>query len=155
MASCFYAVASEFVPAFAEEYYQQHEKAFADYPLEQWNREAAALLSGCQQSYVAGLSVGEQEHYTALGSDKERDAFRIAQSLARLDSDATVPPPLFFLSCGQLAARIGLCGDTPAMRILRALEARGIIETVKKGTLRAKGQEGIATVYRWMQPPKD
>ncbi len=149
VASCFCAVAPEFVKGFAVEYFKQHADVFADYDFETYKREADSVLAGCHRSYPQRLSEGERSAYTALGSDREQAAFRIAQNLSKCASDATVPPPLFFLSCSGLGTRLGLM-DTPAWRILRAFEKSGFIKTACPGSVRKKGQQGVATVYRWM-----
>jgi len=149
VAACFCAVAPEFVMGFAVEYFNQHAEVFADYDFERYKREAEAMLAGCHQSYPQRLSEGERSAYTALGSDRERAAFRIAQNLSKCASDATVPPPLFFLSCGGLGTRLGLM-DTPAWRILRTFEESGIIKIETKGKQRKKGEAPRATVWRWM-----
>ena len=149
VASCFCAVASEFVKGFAVEYFKQHADVFADYDFETYKREADSVLAGCHRSYPQRLSEGERSAYTALGSDREQAAFRIAQNLSKCESDATVPPPLFHLSAAQLATRLGIM-DMQAWRILKAFEKSGLIQIERLGTKRMKGVQGIASVYRWM-----
>jgi hypothetical protein len=154
VATCFCAVAAEFVMGFAVEYYNQHVDVFAGYDFERFKQEAETMLAGCHQSYPQRLSEGERNAYTALGSDREQAAFRIAQSLSKCESDATVPPPLFHLSASQFATRLGLL-DMQAWRILRAFEKSGFIQMERSGTVRTKGVQGIATVYRWMMSADD
>lgn len=150
-ASCFCALAPEFVLAFAVEYFKQHADVFADYPLETYQREVESMLTGCLRDYPQRLSEGERHAYAALGCQREQAAFRIAQSLSKCESDATVPPPLFFLSCPNLADRLGIFCMSAGLT-LKHFEAMGIIKLEVPGVKRAKGQKGIAAVYRWMLP---
>lgn len=147
---CFYAFSSEFVPGFAEAFFKQHAEAFGDYDFGTYQSQVQSLLTGCQRSYVERLTGAEKSAYERLRDDKQREAFRIAQSLSKCESEATVPPPLFHLSYEQLAARLGLYAPMQAKRILLAFISEGIIQMEKKGTARAKGVQGVATVYRWM-----
>lgn len=148
VAECFCAVAPEFVMGFAVEYYNQHVEVFAGYDFERFKHEAEAMLAGCHQSYSQRLSEGERNAFASLRCDREQSAFRIAQSLSKCESDATVPPPLFHLSAVQLATRLGIM-DMQAWRILKAFEKSGFIQMERAGTQRTKGVQGIATVYRW------
>ena len=149
VATCFCAVAPEFVMGFAVEYFNQHAEVFADYDFERYKREAESILAGCHLSYPQRLSEGERSAYDALASDREQAAFRITHSLSKCESEASSPPPLFFLSALQLGTRLGLL-DMQAWRILRAFEKSGFIKTERPGTVRKKGVQGVATVYRWM-----
>ena len=154
LCSCFYAIAPEFVTSFAEEYFRQHADIFADYDFGDYKRQTDSMLAGCLQSYAGRLTERERQSYVALSGEREQTAFRIAQSLSRCESEATLPPPLFCLSAEQLGTRLGAIPMT-AWRILKAFEKCGILKTERPGTLRTKGQKGIATVYRWMLSPKD
>lgn len=151
VASCFCAVAPEFVKGFALEYFKQHADVFADYPFETYKCEVESMLAGCLRDYPQRLSEAERHAYAALACESGQAAFRIAQSLSKCESEASMPPPLFFLSCAGLGTRLGIM-DTPAWRILRAFEKSGVIQTERPGTVRTKGIQGIATVYRWMLP---
>lgn len=105
---CFYAFSSEFVPGLAQAFFELHSEAFGDYGYAKYQNEVQSLLSGCQRSYVERLTGAEKSAYERLTSDKQREAFRIAQSLSKCESDESVLPPLFHLSYEQLAARLGL-----------------------------------------------
>lgn len=109
--------------------------------------EVEQALTGSLQKYEAALPAPEAEMYQLL-PEVERDAFRIARDLAHRGQRAGY----FFLSCGELAKRIGK-ESTPAQRILQRFEhSYGLIATEKKGTRRAVGQAGIATEFRWLLP---
>jgi len=149
ISSCFFAVTPEFALAFADEFYNQHAEAFEDYGLEQWQSEARALMAGCGRSFLECLNQGEQAAFAGLGDEKEQTAFRICRSLANCESNATVPPPLFHLSCQQLSARLGVL-EMKAWRTLKAFEKSGILEIVTPGIKRSAGKQGVATTYRWL-----
>jgi hypothetical protein len=149
VAACFCAVALEFVKGFAVEYFKQHADVFADYDFATYQHEVESMLAGCLRDYPQRLSESERHAYAALACEREQAAFRIAQSLSKCESEASMPPPLFFLSCAGLGTRLGIM-DTPAWRILRAFEKSGFIQMERPGTVRTKGVQGIATVYRWM-----
>jgi hypothetical protein len=146
--SLFSVMAPNFVIGFAEEYYTQHSKIFADYDYHKYQREAHNLVSGLLASYPARLNPQEREAFAKLYDEDEQTAFRIAESLSKFEDEAEFPPPLFHLSCNQLGLRLGVM-DTPAQRILRGFEASGIIEMVKLGTIRTAGVRGVATTWRW------
>jgi hypothetical protein len=56
---------------------------------------------------------------------------------------------LFFMSDDEMGLRLGVT-SIQAHRILKGKLAKlGIIEVVKNGVRRAKGQRGIATTYQW------
>ena len=147
--SLFSVMAPNFVIGFAEEYYTQHSKIFADYDYDKYQREAHNLISGLLASYPARLNPREREAFAKLHDEDEQTAFRIAESLSKYEDEAEFPPPLFHLSCRELGLRLGVM-DTPAQRILRGFEASGIIEMVKLGTIRTAGVRGVATTWSWM-----
>ena len=63
------------------------------------------------------------------------------------------PPGLFFMSDDELGLRLAI-KSMEAHRILKGKLAKlGIIEVVKNGVRRAKGQRGIATIYQWNMAP--
>jgi VirE N-terminal domain len=152
VASCFCVVSPEILAEFAEEYYRQHLDAFADYPFATYQREVASLIEGCTQSYPKRLTEAERQAYAYLTDERDCAAFRIAQSLSKCESDKTLPPPLFALSCHHLGVRLGIM-DTPAWRILRGFEKAGIIKLECAGKKRARGQKGESAIYRWMLCP--
>ena len=146
---CFCVVAPEFVIAFTDEFYHQHEEAYQDYGLERYRQEATALLNGCIASYPKRLNETERASFAELPTEQHQTAFRIAQSLSKCESDVTLPPPLFALSACELGARMGL-RDMETYRILQSFQKSGIIEIERAGTRRQLGKKGLATVYRWM-----
>ncbi len=143
------AVAPLFVEAFAEEFYRQHGDVFSDYPLATYQAEVRSVAAGCEASFRRNLSDGVRFVYETLDDDEHRTAFRICHSLSLCERDASAPPQSFFLSTENLALRLGSFGRR-AWRILQRLEWLKIIETVSAGTMRAKGQRGVATVFRWL-----
>lgn len=149
VASCFFAIAPEFVTVFAEEYYRSHAGAFEGYDFALYQRQAANVLNGCIETFKRELTPKEREVFASLEDERERVAFRICRSLANCDSSEEHPPPNFFISCENLAARTGtFCMQ--AGRTLKSFAHKGWIEIVKKGTRHASGARGKATVYRWM-----
>jgi hypothetical protein len=152
VAGTFCVVHPRFVRAFADFYHRERQDVFADYPLEQWMREADAALTGCLADYAKKkLGPDEAVVYQNLPSEEHAAAFRICHSLAACDSEPTTPPPLFFLSANKLGARLGML-DTQAWRIFRYLEKRGAIVEITKGTRRQSGKEAVATRFRWLFP---
>lgn len=145
----FGALIDKFVLAFAEEYYHQHSQVFATYDFEEYRRQAVSLLNGCHSSYPARLSCRQKDAYSSLSTPQHQAAFRICQSLARIEKDPSHPPPLFHLSAHHLGVRLDLL-DMEAWRILRALESSGVIAVEKPGCRRAKGKTPISTTYRWL-----
>lgn len=147
-ANLFHVVKPSFVLAMLEHYRQEHADVFSDYAPADIQREARAMLEGCERSFRAELSEQERLQYLQL-AEADQTAFRIARSLSGCESDESTPPPIFHLSCHGLATRLGLF-DMEAGRILQRLEKRGIITKIKAGTKRREGQRGLATVWRWM-----
>jgi hypothetical protein len=148
-ASLYCVLIPDFVSGFALAYRNHHEEIFVDYPEEQVQREVRSVLDGCAQSYPDRLPNAAREAYQTLADERERTAFRVCESLSKCETDPTLAPPQYYLSCHQLGLRLGIM-DTPAHRILRMLEARGFLQTVSKGTRREKSKAGIATIYRWL-----
>ncbi len=145
-AKLFYVVKPDFVLAMLGHYRQEHADIFSDYDPAVVEREARAMLEGCECSFRAELSESERQAYLLL-AEADRVAFRIARSLSRFESDEA-PPPLFHLSCHELATRLGLF-DMEAGRILQRLEKHGIITKIENGTKHQKGQRGVASTWRW------
>lgn len=144
----FSALSPVIATAFAEEFYKQNDAVFSDYKFDTYVSEVKCILIGCEQSYPPLLTEAERAAYISLEDDNQRAAFRIARSLSKCESNANLPPPLFHLSCASLGARMGIY-DMVAWRILKRFVAMGIIQLEESGMKRAKGQQGIATVYRW------
>jgi len=145
------AIDERFIPSFAEAFYQDHSAIFTG-SLSEHLEEAASLQRGCAGGFVAGqLSEQEGVAYESL-DDRHKTAFRVCHALA-ICKHEEFPPPLFFLGCDNLAARLGVLPMT-AHRLLGKLTSAGIIATVEKGKLRASGEKSRATSFRWLLPSK-
>jgi hypothetical protein len=100
----------------------------------------------CEADYPSLLSRNERKIYSQL-NDAQKGMFRICHDLAQYSEQGGK----FFLSCNQLGERIDVVPMT-AHRMLKAFCNVGVLETVRKGTKRAKNQPGVATTYRWNLP---
>ena len=145
----YYMVKPDWVLAFALKYYQDHQDVFVDYPEAEFIGQAKSVIEGCSKSFPQELTPHEWREYRGCADDIQRAAFRICRSLSGCVTNPILPPPTFAMSAQQLAIRLGKDKMT-AFRILRSFEGRGVIHTVEKGTLRTKGMQGKATVYRWL-----
>lgn len=145
------AIASKYIPAFAEELHTQHQGVFRD-PLSQHLKETNSLVEGCARDYVAKRLTSEEAlHYRQL-NERQQTVFRICHALTRIQSDEC-PPPYFFLSAEKLGHRLGVL-DAIAHRELRKLCHLGILRIIQVGTRRVKGQPGRATHYEWLLPTR-
>ena len=63
------------------------------------------------------------------------------------------PVRLFFMSADEMGLRLGVPSIQAHCILKGKLAKLGIIEVVKNGVQRAKGQRGIATTYRWNVAP--
>ena len=144
---CF--VAPQFVVVFAEEYYHQNLDVFSDYDSAKYHYEVSSQLEGCLRSYKERLTPAQRAAYDTLKGEREMAIFRIVHGLAESETDPAFPPPLFFLSFDHLGDRLGVHGTT-AQRIMQNFIQSGIISLEVKGTKRAEGVPGVATVWRWM-----
>ena len=63
------------------------------------------------------------------------------------------PVRLFFMSADEMGLRLGVPSIQAHCILKGKLAKLGIIEVVKNGVRRAKGQRGIATTYRWSVAP--
>ncbi|MFO1483871.1 MAG: BT4734/BF3469 family protein [Verrucomicrobiaceae bacterium] len=152
VAGTFCVVHPRFVLTFADLFHREHPELFADYPHEQWMREADSALTGCLNDYAKkNLGPGEAAIYQSLSTHEQAAGFRICRSLAAYEEDPTTPPPEFFLSAVQLGTRLGVL-DMQAWRILRHLGQKGAIAAVVKGTRRQAGEKARATRFRWLHP---
>jgi hypothetical protein len=149
VASLFCFVAPQFVRVFAEEYYSQNLDVFSDYDFATYQNEVSSLLEGCLRSYRERLTGQQRAAYDTLRGERETAIFRIVHGLAESETEPAFPPPLFFLSYDHLGDRIGVHGTT-AQRIMNGFMQAGIISIEVKGTKRAPGERGAATVWRWM-----
>jgi len=144
------AIHERFILPFMEEFYAQGGGVFSD-SLADHLKEARCLLEGTKTNYLHNqLSMDERVRYALCSNENERATFRFCHSLAICDS-GTHPPPSFFLSCAQLATRLG-CLPMEAYRILQRLCQNNVIREVEKGTHRGHGGMGQATIYRWLLP---
>ena len=142
----FSAVGEQVAFSFMEAFHRENESTFND-PLAATMKEARALLAGMASRYGASLSTEARALYATLPAP-EQAAFRICRALSALDSEE-LPPGTFFISCANLAARIGGL-SMQAHRILGGFMATGILSLIQKGTRRAKGEQGMASTYRFL-----
>jgi hypothetical protein len=144
---CF--VTPQFVIIFAEEYYWQNMDVFSDYDFATYQNEASSHLEACLRSYQERLTARQRTVYDALRGEREQSIFRIVHGLAQSETESDFPPPLFFLSYDHLGDRVGVHGTT-AQRIMQTFIHAGILSLETRGTKRAGGVRGVATVWRWM-----
>ena len=105
------------------------------------------MLESLETSFVQKLSPIEANVYLELPSDL-RSAFRIFRDLAQRE-DTNAARGQFFMSCAELAQRLGLTGCVPADRILKKFQGWGLIEVVTKGERWMSGTKARATLYAW------
>jgi hypothetical protein len=132
--------------ALARAFHQTNQDIFVD-PLEQHMHEAEAHYAACDRSWRSSLSESENRAIESL-PDKHAEAFRICRDLMEHEND-DCPAGQFYLSCNDLADRLGL-HPPQAQRILSVFESQGWIRIIEKGARHAKGQPGRATRYRWI-----
>jgi hypothetical protein len=149
ISSLFCVVVQQIAIVFAREFVRQHEEIFRGYPEADFNRETLALWGGCETSYQNSLSGKALAAYQSLLNDEQRTAFRICHTLSQCNQKGSLPSPQFFLSCHQLAIRLGMV-DMQAGRILKDFQNREIIRKIQNGTLRTKGQAGTASHFEWI-----
>lgn len=114
---------------------------------EQHLYEASNHLGNVLASYPETLKAAEAELYAFL-SERTQTTFRIGRDLASETAEKE-GEPRFFLSCQDLGHRTGL-DSRQADRILKELESLRVIEVLKKGSARRRGQRCMATSYRWL-----
>jgi hypothetical protein len=138
-------VAPEIARKLALLQYDLHKELFAD-PRERHAYEAGEMLDAALRTYCDALSAKEGAIYNALTAH-EQAIFRICRDLARHRS--RVAPPSFILSAEELGIRLGI-PTMAAYRLLNRFATRlHLIDLVEKGTRRAQGVKGKASVYRW------
>lgn len=118
-------------------------------PLETHMQEVGTMLTDWEHTDYRQkqLSNHERQVYDGLRRDRYRAAYRIMRDLAtRADGDAP-----FFMSCEELAARIGCHRDT-AHETLKELRAERVIAEAERGTVWRKGMRPKATSFRWLGP---
>ena len=144
------AVAPALILPLVEFFYLVHKPIFNG-SLSQHTKEAKALLKGVSETYRNTVPPEEQKLLQAL-TERERIAYRILRDLAMRVTDDS-PVRLFFMSDDELGLRLAI-KSMEAHRILKGRLAKlGIIEVVLNGIRRGKGQQGIATTYRWNVAP--
>jgi hypothetical protein len=139
----FHAVSEALALTFAEWFYREHEGIFRD-SLEDHKAESRHVLEGCALSYPAELNERERQVYASLDEDTQT-AFRICRSLANLEGQQGV----FAMASGHMADRLDSFPAT-GERALGKLLAVGAVEVAQRGVKRQKGQQGVATRYRWL-----
>jgi hypothetical protein len=146
----FSVVSPALISKFCEQFWYEHQEVCHDYTWSQAEREVHSLIEGCSRSYPdTWLPPPEADVYKRLPDETHRAAFRIFRSLAFCESDASTPPPNFFLSMDGLATRLD-SWPMAASAILRFFEKEGIIAVVRKGQVRMKGHRPRATTYKWL-----
>ena len=141
----FRAVGKTQAIALARTFHQVNQDIFLD-SLEQHLGEMEAHYLSCEREWKSSLSEAEKCAVDAL-PDTHTEAFRICHDLAA-HQDETSPAGHFFLSCNDLADRLGI-HPPQAQRILLVFESGDWITITEKGTRHTKGQQGRATRYRW------
>lgn len=139
-------LAPQLVLVFAHQFYVRNQVLWNDSE-EQHMSEAKHHLTTLLDRYSDALPTHEAALYLELEA-REKATFRIGRDLASIDFGEH-GGTLFFLSCNNLGNRLGL-DSRQADRILNSLIGYGVIEIVKKGTQRATGKPGMATMYRWL-----
>lgn len=97
-------------------------------------------------SYPTELSPTESEILKTL-HETERSAFRICRDLALRDAQL-----IFFLAGDHLARRLAHPREVNGWRLLGSFVNLGIISLVERGHVRTKGQQSLASSYRWELP---
>lgn len=119
-------------------------------PRDEHEKEVRAMIEARARSYRAELPEGERALYDEL-EGPTRSAYRICRDLARVAMKKAATPT-FTMSACELGARLD-CHDMAAHRILnRWLAAIGVMKIVTKGTRRAAGAAGRATLWQWLHP---
>jgi hypothetical protein len=126
------------------------------YPREETREKFIAAWKGLENSFTTSLNGTEGSYYAELaGSDcgVYREGFRILKGLSDFD-DPKYPPPLFFLSSRDFAARLNLVtssGPRQAWEMLRRYVKWGIIEVVSTGGARGGNSPlaGKAAEFSW------
>ena len=119
--------------------YDKHKDVWRD-SREDHEGECRRFLDSIGKDYPERLPMKAQEKYAVL-DDKERIAFRICVSLARISDKRE-----FFLSARELMDRMGLPGPMSAQRLLEKLAKEDVIKPLKKGSLKDRK----ASTYKWL-----
>lgn len=115
-------------------------------------QEVKEVLDFYRSKYREALPPRERTvFYDRLNEEKRRAAFRICRGLATCEKARE--SAVFYLSCGELATRIGCDRDT-AHEILCEFKAERLIECVRVGDAlpikMPEGEKRKATTWRWI-----
>ena len=130
----------------AEVFYAVNQDVFHD-TKEQHMKEAESHLKATLLQWEGELTAEEKATLEGLPR-LQREAYRICRDLAHHEN-AQCPGGEFFLSCADLARRLGT-DMKHAHRIFAQLEGMKIITISKKGTRHCKQSRGKATTYKWL-----
>lgn len=119
-------------------------------PLDTHMQEVGTMLTDWEHTDYRQKQLNARELlvYDGLRRVRYRAAYRIMRDLA-ICAKGSVP---FFMSCAELAARIGCHRDT-AHETLRELRAEQVIAEVQKGVVWQTGMQPKATSFRWLLAP--
>lgn len=121
-------------------------KPFFHADIHQHMKEFSSHYEAVKKSYLSGLPKDELKLYQEM-PPLLQDAFRICRDLASFD-DENYSPPLFHLSCQQLANRIGIkCQQ--AQRLMKEFKTAGFVSMKKKGQKYKAGRRSKASVWKW------
>ncbi len=146
----FRAVAESVAMAFIEALYWHHAGILTD-PIEQHMQDAQNQWRACFKNYPAELLPGELAAYSQMIDPQIQALFRICRDLSKNERDKTLIDGEFALSAEQCRLRLGLKYDEQGRRLIDIMHKRkGLIQLMRKGRKRGKGQRGVANVYRWI-----
>lgn len=140
------AVARSIIPPLVSCFFKCNHHLFHD-SYAQHMKEAEAMIEGVAATYQTSLSADEGIIYSALEATQQ-DAFRICRDLAYLPEPVR-PPRTFFMSFGELGARLGIHAQT-AQRLMIAMQRFELVKLLEKGIKRQDGVRGIAGKYEWL-----
>jgi len=137
-------------------FYHCNAHIFKD-PLDRHLREVDAMLKTVEESYQNELSPTELAFWITM-KQRNREAFRICRDLALHVGKGAPPAPLFYLSNGALAERLGCSRssgkpqDEIGGRLLRSFVDCEVIGVDCPGVRHGGGTVGRAAIYRWLLP---
>jgi hypothetical protein len=138
-------VCANLIRKIAEVFYESYNPMFKD-SFETHMEEFESHFQNVTKTFLGSLTNTERTWYNSL-KGREQDAFRICRDFAGYGSEE-FPPPKFILSCHELGKRLEV-NDAIAQRILRRFRRVKFMKMLRKGTRRARGQRGRATLWRW------
>lgn len=146
----FRAVAEPVAMEFIEALYWYHAGILQD-SIDQHMQDAQNHWQACLKNYPAQLSPTELAVYSQTTNPQMQALFRICRDLAKNDCDKTLIDGEFALSAEQCRLRLGLKYDEQGRRLIDIMHKRkGLIQLMRKGRKRSKGQRGVSNVYRWV-----